>query len=186
MNTVFVERPQPHEHGHEVHRPRITRTRLPLPDNLNGAHPEHILEQLNAHGHGHNHQGGGGRTHAQVRGFPYHDPAFGCHFRNVTPNDTWDYRLSQTTPDVAPPLHNVFLCAKERLREHEQQKAVRRKLEHLEHEALQKVHMQYLQEGYDEVAGPMPFRKHQQTHEAYVSVDPTHDSDGFVGWLASP
>jgi len=122
----------------------------------------------------------------KVKGFPYHDPGFGCHFRNVTMDDKFDEELQLRQPDQEAPLANLMRVAKAEAAEREEQKHNRRKFEHMEHEALHALHLDMLQDGYDEVDAPLPFRAmgKRTHHEAYVNIDPEPEYQGLAYWLA--
>lgn len=104
--------------------------------------------------------------HPQVsQGFPYHDPAFGCHFRQHEANkDPLNHALQQADVDVAPPLLQL------RWRACQEQVAMeqRRKWESM----------------FDEMKPPRAFRPmvHPTHQTATTCVTGDQDYDG-LGWF---
>eukprot|EP00928_Gymnodinium_smaydae_P027852 TRINITY_DN21401_c0_g1_i1.p1 TRINITY_DN21401_c0_g1~~TRINITY_DN21401_c0_g1_i1.p1 ORF type:complete len:256 (+),score=46.94 TRINITY_DN21401_c0_g1_i1:91-858(+) len=122
-----------------------------------------------------------------VRAFPYHDPAYGCHFREHSMNDSWDDALRNLQPDKEPPFERLFVRAKAALEQHEAQKRNRRKLQRLEEQALEKLHMDWVRSGYDEVAAPAPLHPHLADTEfqaATVNLYPEPEERSLLYWLA--
>eukprot|EP00929_Paragymnodinium_shiwhaense_P015472 TRINITY_DN12356_c0_g1_i1.p1 TRINITY_DN12356_c0_g1~~TRINITY_DN12356_c0_g1_i1.p1 ORF type:complete len:263 (-),score=25.56 TRINITY_DN12356_c0_g1_i1:302-1090(-) len=97
------------------------------------------------------------------RRFPYHDPAFGCHFRPVwTTDDPRDAALISSAPDAAPPFGELLTSAKSRVYADAQRRNHVRRIQKFEHDILHELHLDYLQSGYDEVSAPLPFREQEE------------------------
>lgn len=118
-----------------------------------------------------------------IKDFPYHDPAMGCDFRYHTV-DVRDQKLLDTPSDLAQPFGKLLEDAQRRIVAAENSKRNRRMLERAEHQALQAVHLEYLQAGYDEVEGPLPFQHNPVRHPAMVTISPDPEYHGLAYWLS--
>jgi len=177
------------------HRP--TKMKNPPGDGMMSAQG-YLNQQAEQSGKNRNGQSGGA---GGGRGYPYHDPAFGCHFRSPdNSKDAWDYELRVATPDVLPPLELLLRDYRKQQEEFEKQKRLRRRLTHMgdkaqgalaaHHPAYDPYH--YGQQGdhaweddYPESHGPLPFRrKHQTHHPGLVCIDP-HSTCEEMGGISS-
>lgn len=117
--------------------------------------------------------------------FPYHDPAYGSHFRQIKPFDHWDTQLLGVEPDEPPPLQLFMRDTLKKLQEKEENKRLRREVARMEHEVLKKLHLESLQDSYNEVRMPPAFQHHAfEPHPALVTISPEPEYRGLTWWLA--
>lgn len=120
--------------------------------------------------------------------FPFHDAAFGAHFRNKSQGDYFDNELLSVKPDARPPLEELLLTALREAQRQERVKHNKRLAERLKHKAMEAAHLGSFDDDYDEVKMPDVFAENAENDKqksmamTYVSPDPEYK--GFIYWLS--